>query len=69
MQAKFLEFIVANILKYLDTTIVAKALIGVLRGACGALKDVAARTSSTVDDTVVAALTKIVDEIAVALKV
>lgn len=69
MQGKMLEWIISQVLKQLDYTVASKALVAILRAGCGALKDLAARTPATVDDAIVAALTKIVDEIAAALKV
>ena len=69
MQGKFLEWVISQVLKQLDYAVAAKTLVAILRAGCGALKDLAARTPATVDDTIVAALEKIVDQIAAALKV
>jgi hypothetical protein len=69
MQEKLIAWLVAMLLKNLDAAIAAKALVGLLRALVLAAKDVAARTSSPVDDAVVLRASAIVDEIAAALKV
>lgn len=69
MQGKFMEWLVGLLLKNVDAGMAAKALVGLLRGGVLALKDVAARTQSTVDDSVVTKLGDIVEDIAKALKV
>lgn len=69
MQNKVLEWVVGLLLKNLDSSVAAKALVGLLRGAVAALKDVAAKTSSPLDDAVVGKAEAIVEEIAKALHV
>lgn len=69
MQGKALEWLVGLLLKNLDAAVAAKALVSLLRAAVLALKDVALKTPSSVDDTVIAKLGEIVEDIAKGLKV
>lgn len=69
MQDKILAWVVEYLLKSLDASTAAKVLISLLRGVALALKDVAAKTSTTLDDLVVAKVATVVEELAAALKV
>lgn len=69
MQGKALEWLIGLLLKNLDAAVAAKALVSLLRAAVLALKDVAAKTPSGIDDSVVTKLGDIVEDIAKALKV
>lgn len=69
MNNALVEWLVKMLLKNLDSAVAAKALVSVLRAAVGALKDVAARTSSNLDDAVVAKAAEVVEDIAKALGV
>lgn len=69
MQKKVLEWVVLWLLQNLDASVAAKALIGFLRACCQALKDVAKRTETELDDKVVAQLSMVTEELAKALKV
>jgi len=71
MQDKFIAWVVTQIMKQLDFAVACRALVGLLRGAVAALRGLAAKTKTPgeVDDAIVEAFAKIVDQIALALKV
>jgi hypothetical protein len=64
-----IEWLVAMLLKNLDAGVASKALVALLRALVLAAKDVAARTSSPLDDAVVAQAGVIVEQLAASLKV
>ncbi len=69
MQAKLLEWVVKYLLSNVNKETAADALVGILRGAASAVKSVAAKTETTVDDAVAAKVGEVVEELADMLKV
>ena len=69
MQEKILEWVVKYLLQGLNAEIAAKALVGILRAGVGVAHDVAAKTATQIDDSVVAKLSEVVEDLAKALKV
>lgn len=66
---RLLGYLVGLLLKQLDAKIAAQAVVALLRAALDAIKSVAERTASPLDDQLVGAARKIVDELAAKLGV